>query len=353
MSSQQNAAEPLVNLNRRVRVRGRTDRVRDLRSVDDLRSFPFVVIFGEPGIGKSSILAREAAREGVRVVTVRGLMEGEKPDTNRRLFIDALDEYRSGEDRGTKTSEVVKLVRELGVGEIWLGCRTEDWRPQVDDAKFPRAASVSDAVMAEVLPLAWGEAAALLAAWGEADAEGFLRTAWNLGASSFTENPLSLRLLHKAVGPEARWPSTRFAVFDEGIGNLSKEHDPEREVRHRPLETEIRAAAATACLILLLTGARAIWKPGVPAVGVADHLTPADLGLPADLLSWVRDTPLFRGAGSSFLTLRDAVRVAMRELSKSEFLTACIVTAEAAYQGDEIVELFQRGGIAPRRFALV
>ncbi|MCW6512842.1 hypothetical protein, partial [Lichenifustis flavocetrariae] len=53
-----------------------------------------------------------------------------------------------------------------------------------------------------------------------------------------------------------------------------------------------------------------------------------------------------------FLTLRDAVKVAMQELRKGEFLTACIVTAEEAYQGDEIVELFQRGKIVAKRFAL-
>ena len=53
-----------------------------------------------------------------------------------------------------------------------------------------------------------------------------------------------------------------------------------------------------------------------------------------------------------FLTLRDAVKAAMRELSKGEFLTACIVTAEECYQGDEIVEIFQRGNIAAKRFAL-
>ena len=52
------------------------------------------------------------------------------------------------------------------------------------------------------------------------------------------------------------------------------------------------------------------------------------------------------------LTLRDAVRVAMQELRKGEFLTAYIVTTEEAYQGDEIVELFQRGKIVARRFAL-
>lgn len=67
-----------------------------------------------------------------------------------------------------------------------------------------------------------------------------------MGVSSFTENPLSLRLLREAVASEEQWPETRYSVFDEGIRNLSKEHAPEREARFRPSEVEIRAATATA-----------------------------------------------------------------------------------------------------------
>ncbi len=293
----------LVDLNRRVRVRGTAEPQQSVRSVDDLRSCPFVVILGEPGIGKSSILSREAVRHGASVVTMRGLIEGERPDASRRLFVDALDEYRSGGNRSAMTTDVIKLIRELRVTEIWLACRTEDWRPQVDDVKFPRAVSARDAVMAEVLPLAWAEANTLLSAWGEPNAQAFLGQAWVRGISSFTENPLSLRLLQKAVGSMGHWPETRFSVFDEGIRNLSREHDPEREARFRPSEVEIRTAAATACLMLLLTGKRAIWKPGGSPTEVTSHLTAADLGLSPTLLSWVLDTPLFRGEGSSFQTM--------------------------------------------------
>lgn len=122
-----------MDLNRRVRVRGTTDLEHAIQSIDDLHSCSFVVILGEPGIGKSSILSREAVRRGASVVTMRGLIEGERPDTSRRLFVDALDEYRSGGNRSAMTTDVIKLVRGLGVTEIWLACRTEDWRPQVDD----------------------------------------------------------------------------------------------------------------------------------------------------------------------------------------------------------------------------
>ncbi len=77
-------------------------------------------------------------------------------------------------------------------------------------------------------------------------------------------------------------------------------------------------------------------------------MTAIALSMPATL-KWIsreitRERP--------FLTLRDAVRVAMQDLRKGEFLTACIVTEDQVYKGDEIVELFQRGGIAARRYAL-
>ncbi|MCW6512944.1 hypothetical protein [Lichenifustis flavocetrariae] len=77
-------------------------------------------------------------------------------------------------------------------------------------------------------------------------------------------------------------------------------------------------------------------------------MTAVDLTVPATL-KW---TSRERACERHLLSLRDAVRVAMQELRNGEFLTAYIVTAKEAYQGDEIVELFQRGGIVVRRFAL-
>ncbi len=72
-----------------------------------------------------------------------------------------------------------------------------------------------------------------------------------------------------------------------------------------------------------------------------------DLNGPATL-SWISKEVLHE---RSFLSLKEAVRVAMKELRKGEFLTAQIVTACADYRGDQIVELHQTGGVAQRGYA--
>lgn len=72
-----------------------------------------------------------------------------------------------------------------------------------------------------------------------------------------------------------------------------------------------------------------------------------DLNGPATLRWTSREIPRER----PFLTLKDAVRVAMLELRKGEFLSAHISTDGAVYAGDEIVEIFQTGGTGRRRHA--
>ncbi len=72
-----------------------------------------------------------------------------------------------------------------------------------------------------------------------------------------------------------------------------------------------------------------------------------DLSIPATLQWTFQETRRER----PFLSLKDAVRVAMMDLRKNEFLSARITTADDIYEGDQIVEIFQRGHIAKRRFA--
>ena len=76
-------------------------------------------------------------------------------------------------------------------------------------------------------------------------------------------------------------------------------------------------------------------------------MTAIDLTVPATLRWTYRELPRER----AFFSLKDAVRVAMLELKKNEFLSATITTAVDVYEGDQIVELSRRGEIAKRRFA--
>lgn len=72
-----------------------------------------------------------------------------------------------------------------------------------------------------------------------------------------------------------------------------------------------------------------------------------DLNAPATL-KWISKEV---SHARSFLSLREAVRVAMKELRKGEFLSAEITTEHADYRGDQIVELYQTGGVARRGYA--
>ena len=68
-----------ADIDRRVKViDGEGKDNRTVERVSDLRSMPFVVLLGEPGIGKSTVLAREINRRRLRTGVPRGSMGGRK-----------------------------------------------------------------------------------------------------------------------------------------------------------------------------------------------------------------------------------------------------------------------------------
>src|SRR5260370_28690526 len=86
-----------ADIDRRVKVTvGEGNDDRSIERVSDLRAMPFVVLLGEPGIGKSTVFAREAANEGASVISGRELMTGTRSQQQATLFLVALDEDRTG-----------------------------------------------------------------------------------------------------------------------------------------------------------------------------------------------------------------------------------------------------------------
>jgi hypothetical protein len=103
--------------------------------ISDLRDFPFVVLLGEPGIGKSTVLAGEAARDGVPMYTVREIMSGTETGPGEPLYLDALDEYRSDGGAEDKVHILANAISRSGTGRWRLSCRSEDWRKAADVAR--------------------------------------------------------------------------------------------------------------------------------------------------------------------------------------------------------------------------
>jgi hypothetical protein len=249
------------------------------------------------------VIDAEAAREGAPVFKVRKLITGARPDSDVTLWLDALDEYRT---EGESSDKVYRLAHAIAAAKVprWrLSCRSEDWRKSADIAAVHDTTAGAPIVVAQLLPLDRAEATAVLAALGEDAPDAFLTKAEALGAAGFIESPLSLNLLHKAVAGGDNWPTTRYDLFETAIRRLVHEHNDEHRWTDRCAPDEI-IAAGEACLVLLVSGSRTLWRsnaePPTEAGDTRAYVTAHDLRFDRRLLRDVLDTTLFRGEGEAF-----------------------------------------------------
>jgi hypothetical protein len=289
---------------RRVQIIDGSDELpRGVRLISDLRSARYVVLLGEPGIGKSTVFKEEAAFERASCLPVREFIAEEPVDPGATLFLDGLDEFRTEGQPSDKAYSLGRAIKLAGVSRWRLACRSEDWRNEADVKAIRRAAVEGPILVAQLLPLDRVEAAAVLVALGENEPEEFLSRAERLGAGGFVENPLSLKLLCAAVSPSREWPKTRFDLFRSATVSLSHEKNEDLKRTERRSPTNILSMASKACLLMLVSGSQAIWRShdeppfsGDPRAFLASHILSDDASLLRDTL----DTALFRGEGDRF-----------------------------------------------------
>src|SRR5262249_39653079 len=138
-----------------------------IRKVSDLRAFPFVVLLGEPGMGKSTVLEAEATLDGTSVLTVRKLMTGGSQPSHPTLYLDALDEYRLDGQPSDKIHALANAVARTNPKRWRLSCRSEDWRKGADLSPISETTSGEQIVVAQLMPLNHTEASAVLVALDE------------------------------------------------------------------------------------------------------------------------------------------------------------------------------------------
>lgn len=85
-------------------------------------------------------------------------------------------------------------------------------------------------------------------------------------------------------------------------------HQPSARVKSgRPSPERLLRTAERACLLLLLTGARSLWRSNAPAEDGAVFLSAYDLGADEQVLNAALDTTLFRGEGEAFEPLHRTI----------------------------------------------
>jgi predicted NACHT family NTPase len=190
-----------------------------------------IVLLGDPGAGKTHLFKEAAAAQNGRFIKAREFLNTPAAILQSQdLFIDGLDEKRTGRaDRDTVDELVVKLFA-VDPRKVRISCRAADWLGESDLAALrPFFEQRGEAFVLHLESLSRPEQIAVLAEErvGADAAEAFLNEAEERGVGDFLENPQNLIMLWRAV-QTGSWPGTRNELFELSTKLMLEEFDQER-----------------------------------------------------------------------------------------------------------------------------
>ncbi|WP_246674978.1 hypothetical protein [Mesorhizobium sp. B2-4-11] len=233
------------------------------RPFSDFHSAPNLVLLGDPGAGKSHLFEEAALAEGVKPITARAfLVTPPAMLAGKTLFIDGLDERRTGRGDLDTAGLVVEKLFVVAPAKVRISCRAADWLGDSDLAAFgPYFDQTGTPPVLLLQKLSRDEQHGVLAAQGvqPADAEAFLVEAEARGLDDFLENPQNLIMLWRAV-QTGSWPATRRELFELSTGLMLQEFDKDRARKGGGIfsAAELRNAAGGICAVRLIADVEAI-----------------------------------------------------------------------------------------------
>jgi hypothetical protein len=215
-----------------------------------------LVILGEAGMGKSTLLNQLREIEGFSLCSARKLTlvpdAGKLLGESRTLVIDALDEI-SSQLEGAAVDRVLRRLLELDSPRFILSCRVADWRSAT---ALQSIAEFYDPAPLELHlePLDRNDALALLSSSiSEAKAEELINHLEKGVLSGLWRNPQTLKLV-ASVAEKGALPHSKGDLFSKATDILRSEHCPSRAATaladFSGLEVLDCAGAAFAALII-------------------------------------------------------------------------------------------------------
>ncbi len=243
-------------LNRRVRqIQPQENKESQTKTFGDYSEFPNIVLLGDPGAGKTHLFKQFAAKNGATYLKVRQFISGVPLDGFQTLFIDALDEKRSGHNSDDVVDDIVRSLFSLRPQKVRISCRSQDWLGESDLSVFlPYFQRTGGYVVLHLQQLSREEQTAILHAHGIEHPEKFLEEAEKHSAYEFLHNPQNLLMLAEAV-KEGNWPRTKSELFHSATQFLLTEHSKEHTRKNSGIYTsdELEHPAGAICALRILS----------------------------------------------------------------------------------------------------
>jgi energy-coupling factor transporter ATP-binding protein EcfA2 len=299
-----------------------------------------LVVLGEPGMGKSSLLQRLAATAGLETCTARQLINRADPRTllgdGVLIVIDALDEVAARHD-GTAVDLVLQRLGTLDHPRFVLSCRVADWQAATSVAAIREQYSAGP-LQLHLEPLGREQQIAILSEQvGEPRAHELIEH-FEAHGLDFLGNPQTLDLIARLRRHEPL-PISRSALFDLAVNQLRIEHRDGGDRQELPRDAALDAAGA-AFAALILSGTSTIRRGGqanlregeIPAAEVDD--------LAGGHLAQVLGTRLFAGGQDKFSYWHRRI---------GEFLGAAWLArrADTPAKRRRLLQLFHASGLVP------
>lgn len=210
---------------------------------DELGDHRCLVLLGEPGAGKSTILSAPGllVASEVTIVSIDLAGYGSEDRLVRDIVSDpsivawsagtgglclVLDSLDEAQARIPHVGAVIAdCIRRLPHDRLRLrvACRTADWPMGLEQALDEIFGAVA---VVEILPLRRADASAISAAW--CDPSQFLDEVVAAGAGPLAARPLTLRLLARGFGQSGALPERGAALYATGVRSLCGEQNPGR-----------------------------------------------------------------------------------------------------------------------------
>lgn len=309
---------------------------------DDLRSVRCLVLLGEPGSGKSTVIRDDpVAPAGWRFLRIDLAAYGSEDRLVREVFqcaeviswtgtddqlcvvLDSFDEARARMPH--LATLIADELRKLPVDRLALrlACRTADWPPSLEQALGQMFEEVA---VVEILPLRCVDASSIAGTW--CDASQLLDEVRRVGAGPLAARPLTLRFLAQGFAEAGMLPDPGPGMYAAGVRSLCEEQNPGRRDAGLLGTAEVEERVAVARRIAAATvfgGAASVW------IGTDVDSDGADLRL-SDLAGMTEPTATGHVAptrsavmevlGTGLFTSRGARRLGWAHATFADYLAA-------------------------------